>query len=169
MYNNIDVYKSVGIFSEHTFQYNQLKLQLGASLLGISKILDSSANSKDDFLYTIQLNSSLNYLIPKWNTSLSVFFKHTGKQHQFVERTNSAGNQEYQKGTTQSFNWLDTTIQKSFLDKKISATFGIRNLLNISSVGTTAFSGGAHTAAPRDIQLAYGRSYFLKFAYNLNL
>ena len=131
--------------------------------------MDSSANSKDDFLYTIQLNSSLNYLIPKWNTSLSVFFKHTGKQHQFVERTNSAGNQEYQKGTTQSFNWLDTTIQKSFLDKKISATFGIRNLLNISSVGTTAFSGGAHTAAPRDIQLAYGRSYFLKFAYNLNL
>ena len=169
MYNNIDVYKSVGIFSEHTFQYNQLKLQLGASLLGISKILDSSTNSKDDFLYAIQLNSSLNYLIPKWNTSLSIFFKHTGKQHQFVERTNSAGNQEYQKGTTQSFNWLDTTIKKSFLDKKIDATFGIRNLLNISSVGTTAFSGGAHTAAPRNIQLAYGRSYFLKFAYNLNL
>lgn len=169
MYNNIDVYKSVGIFSEHTFQYNQLKLQLGASLLGISKILDSSTNSKDDFLYAIQLNSSLNYLIPKWNTSLSVFFKHTGKQHQFVERTNSDGNQEYQKGTTQSFNWLDTTIKKSFLDKKIDATFGIRNLLNISSVGTTVFSGGAHTAAPRNLQLAYGRSYFLKFAYNLNL
>ena len=169
MYNNIDVYKSVGIFSENTFQYNQFKFQLGASLLGISKILDSSINSKDDFLYAIQLNSSINYLIPKWNTSLSVFFKHTGKQHQFVERTNSAGNQEYQKGTTQSFNWLDTTIQKSFLDKKIDATFGIRNLLNISSVGTTAFSGGAHTAAPRNIQLAYGRSYFLKFAYNLNL
>lgn len=169
MYNNIDVYKSVGIFSENTFQYNQFKFQLGASLLGISKILDSSINSKDDFLYAIQLNSSINYLIPKWNTSLSVFFKHTGKQHQFVERTNSAGNQEYQKGTTQSFNWLDTTIQKSFLDKKIDATFGIRNLLNISSVGTTAFSGGAHTAAPRNLQLAYGRSYFLKFAYNLNL
>lgn len=169
MYNNIDVYKLFGLFSENTFQYNQLKFQLGASLLAVSKILDSNVNSKDDFLYNIQINSTINYLIPKWDATLSIFFKHIGKQHQFVERTNSEGNQEYQKGTTQSYNWLDTTIKKSFLDDKIDATFGIRNLLNISSVGTTAFSGGAHTAAPRNIQLAYGRSYFLKFAYNLNL
>ena len=168
-YNNIDIYKSFGVFSENTFQYHNLKIQLGASLLGISKILDSSISSKDDFLYNIQLNSSLNYSIPRSKTSISLYFKHTGKQHQFVERTNAAGNQEYQKGTTESFNWLDATVKKSFLERKIETTLGVRNLLNISSVGTTAFSGGAHTAAPQNIQLAYGRSYFLKLAYNLNL
>ena len=169
MYNNIDVYKSFGIFSENTFQYNMLKIQLGVSLLGISKILDSSENSNDDFLYNIQLNSSINYTIPGWKTSVSLYYKHIGKQHQFVERTNAAGNQEFQKGTTQSYDWLDATVKKSFLNKKIETTFGVRNLLNISSVGTTAFSGGAHTEAPQNIQLAYGRSYFFKLAYNLNL
>mgnify|MGYP000913042684 FL=1 len=60
-------------------------------------------------------------------------------------------------------------VKKLFLERKIETTLGVRNLLNISSVGTTAFSGGAHTAAPQNIQLAYGRSYFLKLAYNLNL
>ena len=168
-YNNIDVYKSFGIFSENTFQYNMLKIQLGMSLLGISKILDSSVNSNEDFLYNIQLNSSINYTIPSWKTSVSLYYKHIGKQHQFVERTNAVGNQEFQKGTTQSYDWLDATVKKSFLNKKIETTFGIRNLLNVSSVGTTAFSGGAHTEAPQNIQLAYGRSYFFKLAYNLNL
>ncbi len=168
-YNNIDVYKSFGIFSENTFQYNRLKINLGVSLLGISKILDSSINSKDDFLYNIQLNSSIGYTIPSWKTSVSIYYKHVGKQHQFVERTNAAGNQEYQKGTTQAYDWLDTTVKKSFLNNKIETTFGVRNLLNISSVGTSAFSGGTHTAAPQNIQLAYGRSYFFKLAYNLNL
>jgi len=168
-YNNIDVYKSFGIFSENTFQYNRFKINLGVSLLGISKILDSSINSKDDFLYNIQLNSSISYTIPSWKTSVSIYYKHVGKQHQFVERTNAAGNQEYQKGTTQAYDWLDTTVKKSFLNNKIETTFGVRNLLNISSVGTSAFSGGTHTAAPQNIQLAYGRSYFFKLAYNLNL
>ena len=168
-YNNIDIYKSFGLFSENTFQYNRLKIQLGVSLLGISKILDSSINSKDDFLYNIQLNSSINYIIPSWKTSVALYYKHIGKQHQFVERTNAAGNQEYQKGTTQSYDWLDATVKKSFLNHKIETTLGVRNLLNISSVGTSAFSGGAHTTAPQNIQLAYGRSYFFKLAYNLNL
>mgnify|MGYP001161129909 FL=1 len=168
-YNNIDIYKSFGLFTEHALQFKQIKLKLGASLLGVSKILDSSISSKDDFLYNVQLNSSINYILQDLDTSISIYYKHNGRQLQFVERTNSLGNQEYQKGTTQSFDWLDATVKKSFLDKKIETTFGIRNLLNISSVGTTAFSGGAHTAAPRNIQLAYGRSYFLKLAYNLNI
>jgi len=168
-YNNIDAYKSFGFFSENTFQYKQLKLSLGASILGISKVLDSSTNSKDDFLYNFQLNSNVTYFIPKWKTSVALYFKHIGKQRQFVERTNAEGNQEFQEGTTEAYNWLDATVKKSFLNKKFETTFGVRNLLDISSVGTTTFSGGTHTAAPRNIQLAYGRSYFLKLAYNLNL
>jgi outer membrane receptor for ferrienterochelin and colicins len=168
-YNNIDSYKSYGLFTENTFQFNQYKIQLGGSILGISKILDSSSSSKDDFLYNIQLNSSLNYSLPRINSSFSIFFKHVGKQHQFVERTNEVGSQEYQKGTTASFSWLDTIFKKSFPNRDIDLTFGVRNLFNVTSVRTTAFSGGAHTSAPRNIQFAYGRSYFLKFAYNLNL
>jgi len=168
-YNNIDSYKSFGVFSENTFVYNRLKINLGASLLGISKILDSNVNSKDDFLYNFQLNTNINYVVPDWNTSFALYFKYIGQQHQFVERTNAQGNQEFQKGTTEGYNWFDATVKKSFLDKKIEATLGVRNLLDVSSVNTTAFSGGAHNGPPTSLLLGYGRSYFLKLAYNLNI
>lgn len=168
-YNNIDSYKSFGLFSENSLSYKRIKLQLGASLLGISKILDSSVNSKDDFLYNFQLNSNINYVIPDWNTSLALYYKYIGQQHQFVEKTNAQGNQEFQKGTTNGYSWFDATIKKSFYNNSFEAVFGVRNLLDVTSVDTTAFPGGAHNGPPTSVLLGYGRSYFLKLAYNLNI
>lgn len=169
-YNNIDIYKSFGISSENTLQHKQFQLQLGASVLGISKILDSSIiNSNNDFLLNFQLNSNINYTIPEWNTSLALYFKHVGKQQQFVEKTNAEGNQEFQRGLTDAFSWFDITARKIFFDKKIETSIGVRNLLDVTSVNTTAFSGGAHDGPPTNLLLGYGRSYFLKLAYNLNL
>jgi outer membrane receptor for ferrienterochelin and colicins len=168
-YNNIDTYTSFGLSTENVFQYRQFNIQLGASVLGISKVLDRDITSKDNFLYNFQLNSTLNYLFKNSNTSVSLYYKYTGKQHQFVEKTNDEGNQEFQKGTTNAYSWLDATLKKSFLDKRIETTVGVRNILDISSIETTALPGGTHSDAPELTPLAYGRSYFLKLAYNLNL
>ncbi len=168
-YNNIDTYKSIGFFSENALQHNNFRFQLGASVLGISKILDSHTNSRDDFLFSFQLNGNINYTIPNWNTSIAMYFKHVGKQQQFVEKTNAQGAQEFQRATTDAFNWLDTTIKTSFLDKTIEASLGIRNLLDVTTVNTSAFSGGTHNGPSTNVVLGYGRSYFLKLAYNLNL
>jgi len=168
-YNNIDSYKSFGLFSENSLQYQRFRASLGVSVLGISKILDSSTNSKDDLLYNLQLNSNINYVVPDWNSSFSLYFKHVGKQHQFVEQTNDDGDQEYFKGTTDAFSWLDFTVKKSFLDKKFETTFGVRNILDINTINTTAISGSTHSDSVTSLSLGYGRSYFLKLAYNLNI
>ncbi|MFV0573000.1 MAG: TonB-dependent receptor plug domain-containing protein [Xanthomarina gelatinilytica] len=168
-YNNIDSYKSVGLFSENEIQYGGLRASLGASLLGISKIFDRDVTPSDDFLYNFQLNANVNYLVPKWETTFSLYFKHVGKQHQFVEDINNEGQTEYFKGTTEAYSWMDATIMKSFFNKKIVTTLGVRNLLDVTSVDTSAFAGGAHSENPRSISLNYGRSFFLKLAYNLNL
>ncbi|MFC5047938.1 TonB-dependent receptor plug domain-containing protein [Aquimarina hainanensis] len=168
-YNNIDSYKSFGVFSENTLRYGTFSAQVGGSLLGISKILDSKVNSKDDFLYNLQLNANLEYSVPKWKTVFGVYFKHIGQQHQFREETNEEGNQVFVKGTTDAYSWMNTTIRKSFLSNKIHATFGIRNLFDVRSIDTNALSGGAHSGRPTSIPIAYGRSYFLKLAYDINL
>lgn len=168
-YNNIDTYKAIGLFSENTLQYDRFKAQVGISFLGISKILDSNINSNDDFLYNFQMNTSIGYSIPDWKTTFSLYFKHIGKQHQFVEKTNAHGNQEFLKGTTDAYSWMDATIKKTFFKNKIETTFGIRNLLDITDVNTSAFSGGAHNGPATSLILGYGRSYFLKIGYNLNL
>ena len=83
--------------------------------------------------------------------------------------SDAAGNTVYVIGQTDSFGWLDLNFEKSFLDRKFVATLGARNLMDIDFANTNALPGGAHTDAPVSIPLAYGRSFFLKLNYNLNL
>ncbi|QIE58912.1 TonB-dependent receptor plug domain-containing protein [Rasiella rasia] len=168
-YNNIDRFRAVGVFSENEIFYKNFKGQLGASVQGVSKVLDSNTQSNDDFLFNLQLNSNLAYTAPKWNTTFSVFFKHIGKQQQFVEKTNAEGNQEFVQGETEAYSWIDATINKSFFDGAFITTVGARNLFDVTQVNTTAFEGGAHNGPPTQISLGYGRSYFLKLTYNLSL
>ncbi|MEM7084884.1 MAG: TonB-dependent receptor plug domain-containing protein [Bacteroidota bacterium] len=168
-YNNIDSYKAAGVFSENEIYYDNFRAQIGASVQGVSKILDSRTGAEDDFLFNLQLNTNLTYAIPKWDTNLSFFFKHIGPQQQFVEKTNENGEQEFQIGETDPYSWMDVTLNKSFLDNTISMTLGSRNILNVTSVNTTAFEGGAHNGPPTQIPLGFGRSYFLKLSYNLNI
>jgi len=168
-YNNIDSYKSLGVFFENALQYKNLQAQLGFSILGVSKVLDSNTNSNDDFLYNFQVNSNINYRVPKWNSTFAVYFKHLGKQYQFVEKTNAEGNQEFVRGTTDAYSWLEATVKKGFFNNTIETTFGVRNLFDVTNVNTSAFSGGAHDGPPTSLLIGYGRSYFLRLAYNLNL
>lgn len=168
-YNNIDSFRAAGVFSENELYYKNFKAQLGASVQGVSKILDSNTQSNDDFLFNLQLNSNLAYTLPKWNTTFSIFFKHIGKQQQFVEKTNAAGNQEFVQGETDAYSWTDATINKSFFDGVFITTIGARNLFDVTEINTTAFEGGTHNGPPTQIPLGYGRSYFVKLTYNLTL
>ncbi len=168
-YNNIDSYKAIGAFSENDIYYKDFKGQIGASVQGISKILDSNTNSNDDFLFNLQLNANVAYTLQKWNTTFSAFFKYIGKQQQFVEKTNAENNQEFVTGETDAYSWMDLTVKKSFFNEKLVTTLGARNLFDVTSVNTTAFEGGAHNGPPAQIPLGYGRSYFLKLTYNLTL
>ncbi len=168
-YNNIDSYKAVGVFSENEIFYKNFKGQLGASMQGVSKVLDNRKDSDEDFLFNFQLNANLGYTIPKWHATFSLFFKHIGTQQQFVEKINADGQQEFQRGTTNPYSWMDATVNTSFFKESVTLTVGSRNLFNVTSVNTTAFEGGAHNGPPSQIPLGYGRSYFMKLAYNLNI
>jgi outer membrane receptor for ferrienterochelin and colicins len=168
-YSNIDSFKSAGVFSENEIYIGNFKGQIGASLQGISKVLDSNTQSNDDFLFNLQVNSNLSYTIPKYTSTFSLFYKHIGRQQQFVERANEQGEQEFRAGVTDPYSWLDATVNKSFFDGAFITTAGCRNLFDVTAVNTTALEGGAHSGPPAQIPLGYGRSYFLKLTYNLTL
>ncbi len=168
-FNNIDSFKSASLFFENSYRQGNLQGVFGFAVQGVSKILDSEVNSNDDFLYNIQFNSNLTYTLPKWNTSATLYFKHVGTQQQFVQKQNAQGDFTFERGETDPISWLDASIRTSFLNNKFIATVGARNLLDIDTVNTNAFDGGAHSDAPTQLPLAYGRSFFLKLNYNLNL
>ena len=63
---------------------------------------------------------------------------------------------------------IDGTIKKALFSNKLEVTAGVRNILDVTSVNTTAQPGGAHSGPPVSQLLGYGRSYFLKLLYKFN-
>ncbi len=166
-YSNIDSYRTLGVFTENEIYYENFSGKLGVSVQGESKVIEAS-NADNDFLFNLQLNANLGYTVPKWNTTFSAFFKYTGEQQQFVEKTNTEGEQVFVAGKTDGYSWMDATISKSFFKNAFETTLGCRNLFDVTALNSSAFNGGAHNGAANQISLGYGRSYFLKLAYNLN-
>lgn len=163
-YININKYNMWNVSMNNQLEYNQWRFNLGASLVGISRLInDGEFTSDDKYLYSFNLNSSISYNIEKWNTIASLYYKFTGKTQQFV-----AGQQGYTLSDIESYNWLDASIQKNFLNNKLELTIGARNLFNITDINQTNLNQGGGHSVSSQILLAYGTSYFTKLTYNLN-
>ncbi|WP_395056072.1 TonB-dependent receptor plug domain-containing protein [Flavobacterium sp.] len=163
-YINISNYRIWNFSTMNQFKKDNWSFNIGASVIGISqKIENQVITSNEKYLYSMNLNSSVSYFVPKWKTTFSTYYKLNGKSQQFVE-----GATEYIVSTIDSSNWLDASIRKTFFKDKLETTIGARNLLNITSINQSRTNEGAGHATSSQIMLAYGRSYFLKLTYNLN-
>lgn len=164
-YFNISKYKMWNLSTMNQFKIDNLTFNFGASLIGVSRKIDNRKFSSDDkFLYSFNINSSISYLIPKWGTTLSAYYKYNGKSQEFIETTS-----EYIISDISASNWLDASLRKSFFKNQFEATIGARNICNVTNVNQTKINQSAGHAGPSNLMLAYGRSYFIKLAYNLNL
>ncbi|MEN8194217.1 MAG: TonB-dependent receptor, partial [Bacteroidota bacterium] len=167
-YLNLDKHNSLNLSLENTFKYKKLDLKLNATLLGVSETLVNEENYSDEFLYSVQVNSSLSYKIPQMKASILLNYKYNGAQPQFIWQNTDDGEGTYIKGQIDAYNWADISIKKQFL-KNFEATFGVRNAFDVTRVDSTLFSGGeTHTSGGNRLLIGYGRSYFIKLNYNLN-
>ncbi len=172
-YMNIDEYKMWNVSTNNQLGYKNWNVSAGFSLIGISQIIDTGALnivSEGDFLYTFNLNTSVNYNVEKWNTQFSLYFKHNGKTRQYQVLTEN-GNAQFVLSEVEAYNWLDASIRKTFYNGRFELMAGARNLLDITNIvaSTAPGAGGvAHGGSTSNIMLGYGRSYFLKLTYNLN-
>jgi outer membrane receptor for ferrienterochelin and colicins len=164
-YINISKYKMWNVSSVNQFKKNNLTANLGASIIGVSQKIENQIFTSDDkFLYSFNLNSSVSYNIPSWKTIFSAYYKHNGKSQQFIESTS-----EYLISEVDSSNWLDASVRKNFFNDKLEATIGARNLFDIKNINQTRTAEGAGHASSGEVLMAYGRSYFVKLTYNLNI
>lgn len=168
-YNNIDLYKNWGFALRNKLRYGRMTAGLGISFSGESKVLNSEETYNDDYLYSVQINSELSYEIPKWNTVFSAYFKYTGPQYQFVSTLDSNGDISILKEKQQGYGWLNASVKKQFFNRQFEVSLGARNLLDVKEIKTATTSGDGHDAGSSSLLLGYGRSYFLKLQYNLNI
>ena len=162
---NISKYNMWNVSTTNQIQYKNLNVSLGATLVGVSQLIDSGdLRSNDEYLYSLNLNTSVSYKVPKWSTTFAAYYKYNGKAREYQ----SDGN-EYVLTTVQATNWLDASVAKSFLkNKALDVQLGARNLLDITNVTRTGNTQTGSHAASTNVMLAYGRSYYLKLVYNLN-
>lgn len=167
-YINIDSYRTLGAFFNNTMNYKNLKASAGIGFAGESKVLDSKVLHNDSYLYRVQFNANAAYYVKSLSTIFSAYYKYNGPSQQFVQQQNEDNETILVRGKQSDYSWLDASLRKDFLNKKIQLTLGARNLLDITEVNTTALEGGAHSGPPSTVLLGYGRSYFFKLVYNLN-
>lgn len=161
---NVDSYKMWNISTTNQLQYNNLTVNLGATLLGVSQQIDNGINVSDDkYFYTLNLNANASYRVQPWNTVFAAYYKYNGPFKQYE----SLG-EDFILTEVGGSNWLDASASKTFFKDKFDVTIGARNILDVTDVTKSGVAtGGSHSAAG-SLLLAYGRSYFVKLTYNLN-
>lgn len=175
IFMNIDKYKTWGISTDHRFKFKNFNFTLGASYTGQSQTLNSQTfmddqSIKDDYIYHFQGNSSLNYGIPSIATTFSIYYKYTGKTSQYLldQSSLTTSNPKFTLAKRDDFHMMDASIRKGFYKDRFEVTVGARNLLDVTTINDDAFVGQGHTGTGNgNVQLFYGRSYFLKLVYNL--
>lgn len=166
---NINKFRTWGLTYQQTLGFGNLQFGTGFVFAGQSKSINSEENWNDDFLYSLSMNANLSYEFPEAQTLISVLYKFNGPEEEYVQRQYQ-GDNVMTKGKRDSFQWLDASIRKHFFDKRFELTVGARNLLNVTRVNSSAFSGGElHSNAMTSLLLGYGRSYFVKLQYNLRI
>ncbi|WP_415326509.1 TonB-dependent receptor plug domain-containing protein [Chryseobacterium sp. MMS23-Vi53] len=165
-YINIDRFESYLFEGNFKAQKGQFSLALNAAYYGISKSLNESGiSSPDDFFYTFEANAAANYIVPKTNTTLSLFYKYTGKTQMFV-LTSDLTTSQYIIGERRDFSMMNFTVTQPFFKNHFEVSAGIKNIFDVSSVRDTTISGNAHETADPNSNLFYGRSYFVRLGYN---
>ncbi len=157
-YINIERFKSKGLSFNNQLEWPKIAINVGASYIGRFNQFFEDDNSLDDFLFSPELNFNTIYKL-KPNLSLALYYKHTGRVEQYIQE-----DEEFRKGVTESFNWLDLTSTWRF-NNHFEFRGGVKNLMNITDVQTTTGQAGVHSAAATTTALAYGRSYFLRATY----
>ncbi|WP_282030826.1 TonB-dependent receptor plug domain-containing protein [Winogradskyella eximia] len=161
--DNIDYSSRLGFTLDNSFIYKNWNIGIGGTYLGVKNDIQASGSGNEDYLWSLNLQTSLAYKIPKWRITISAQLKYTGETEGLF--SNSDG--EPFVGVTESFTWLNASIRTK-ITSNIEATLGARNIFDVVNINSST-SAGSHTGSTSTSRLiGNGRSYFLKLTYNLN-
>lgn len=164
IYDNMDKYKTTGATLENTLYWKSLRATLNFSYVGrYNKLSDDQKYDAEDlpvFRFSPEISSSITYDWSKIAT-ISLFYKFTGKRKEYYVNSN-----KLELLGMDSFNWADVTVSRP-IGKYLTASVGVKNIFDITTVLNSASSGGAHGGGSGASQMGCGRSYFVGLLFNL--
>ena len=159
---NISNYSMWNASTTNQVKYKNWNVNIGATLIGISQQLDENTSITDGFLYTLNLNTSVAYRVPSLNAVFAVYYKYNGAVQEYQALSNEFA-------TIEATNWLDASASKTFFNNALDVQLGARNIMDITNVNRVGTPQSGSHASSTSILSAYGRSYYLRLTYNLNI
>jgi len=162
IYINGERFISKGIdFSVNYRIYPGLSLKVGVAETGRKNILDSAETDPEEFLWSTDFTTSVNYTIIKYDLGFSVYYKYTGK----TPRYHITANGEIVEGYLGAYNTMDISAMKPFLNRSLNVTVGVKNLFDVTYIPSTGSSGEAHSGGSSAYPAGWGRTFFLSLSY----
>lgn len=125
----------------------------------------AESNPLPNFVWSNEVNTTVQYAHPKSGTSLSFFYKFTGKQPSYQSISTNEGSTT-RLSEIASFNTADITISQVF-GKHYTLIGGIKNVFDVTSIQNTAGTTDTAHSTGGAIPMSYGRSFFLGISANL--
>lgn len=163
-YLNVDEYYTHGFdLNFNNRIYPWLKLILGIGVTGKKQYIES-AEINQDYAYTTDFSSQLNYLWRFTGLNLSVFYKYNGKYPELVLTSNSSTIIE----EVAPYNSLDINVSRWFWKRRINLQVGGKNLFDVTNVNRTESGGGGgiHSGGSGSTPVNWGRTFFVKIQFN---
>ena len=165
-YFNIDRFRSIGLTFLNQVSLRNVSFGVGFTMSGAAQKMFDAPKAVDKFLYTPEVTANISYALPDTDTSFALYYKFNGEENRYKMESDIFGSY-FIKGKQESYSWLDFSIKQSFLDRKLIATLGVRNIFDVTYLKSNLESAAAHDVDASVIPISYGRSFFFKLQYNL--
>ena len=156
-YLNISLFKTTGISLDNKFHWKNLQTTLGATYIGTyNEIVEDAEGIAElpEFVWSPEVNANFMYSFPKISTTISLFYKFTGKKPAYAIINSTPVTASLRQ--ISSYNMADLTVTKT-IGKYINLIGGAKNLFNLTSIKNTTIGSGHDASGPG----FSGRSYFL--------
>lgn len=156
---NIGTFESVGGKVSGSLAYHpHIEWQLGTALTGIR----SSEQTGDNFYFTPELNSTINYFAYNKSLTVALFYKLNGAAPQFVG-SDTGTEIRY----LPVYHMMDLTVSKRFFNSRVYLAVGAKNILDVTNIGFENSSGGVHSGGGMS-PVSWGRTFFVSLKYQID-
>jgi outer membrane receptor for ferrienterochelin and colicins len=169
--NDLYTYINIGKFVSRGGQagitwnsYPALSVRIGASVSGQKFAFDKASIINAMEYWSNDITSNVSYKFGKSGTTATLFYKFSGRAPQVSPRDNETIGAFW----VEKYNMLDVSVIKSFLKNTLSISAGAKNIFDVTTLPATGSGGSAHSGSGDSVNIAWGRTWFLKLAYNFN-
>lgn len=162
-YINIGEFKSVGFNLDVEYRREKFSTSFGYAYTSISNsVLNKNTNER--YFDNSQFRANAMYNFSKLDVNINLFFKVNGKLNTYQY---DIVNDNYFSSYINTFALFDFTLTKNMLNKKMSLTFGCKNIFDVQNV-QASFISGPHSNQNNSALIALGRSFFVSYKINLD-